>query len=250
MILSNKKDDSNEGPKSLEEVVAESKRQRKRNERLIMLGTIVLVILAFVSIVLLNLNKSQGSTTPGADQVTATPTAELSTELPSEVIERSVSPQSEAEAKAQALDNLAFVLEGLRTDEASLDATLTALGNGDYSSIPEDVRDLIYIPEGNQDIDSLLGSYEKTSLQSLVSIGTYGVSGEGKTYTGSEKDLSEIIYMPETGLMYLPLSSIKDAKASSYIFEMVYVDSQWKIIPINVLVQTYQSSLTSATNSQ
>lgn len=249
-MLTKKDKGNSDKPKTLEEVVAESKKRTKRNERLIMLGTLVAVILVFISIVFFNLNKGQRGTTPGADQTTATATATLSTESPSQVIERSVSPQSEAEAKAQALDNLAFILESVKTDEVSLDATLSTLESGDYSSIPEDVRNLIYIPEGNQDIDSLLGSYEKTSLQSLVSIGTYGISGEGKTYTNSEKDLSEIIYMPETGLMYVPLNSIKDAKTSSYIFEMVYVDSQWKLIPINVLVQTYQSSLSSSTGSQ
>lgn len=204
------------------EELARDKNKTKRSPRVLMFVSVGAILLALVA----------GSFFAGR---MSNPAASSDTpETPVSQVEASVSGKSVEEDQKDSLKAAQDLLNASSTDGSYQDR-MTAIEDGDVSSVTEEMADGVYFSEAMESEAARVSTY-----QSLVALS--GVMLEdGEASPNSENEWQNVQVDSAHGIAYVPLGVFTGTDVP-FTFEMVYVDGEWKLAPFSLLQAIKMSS--------
>lgn len=150
-------------------------------------------------------------------------------------VDASVSGKSVEEDQKAALKASQDLLNASVTDSGSYQERMTAIEQGDISTVTEEMSNGVYFSESMNSEAARVSTY-----QSLVALS--GVMLEdGEASPNSENEWQNVQVDSAHGIAYVPLGIFTGTDVP-FTFEMVYVDGEWKLAPFSLLQAIKMSS--------
>lgn len=228
MATEGKKTQNNGEPENLEDIISKIKEKEKKKVN-IPAKVGIISVAAFVALTgaVGAFSSFSGSENNSAIGKVSTPDTQK--------VERSLTGKPSSENVKEAGDKAALILNGAKLQEGqTLDGVVSSIEDGDFSVVSESVQKNIHIPENITEEEK--ETLKKRAYQTVLSLSNIGFK-DISTIEVEEDSGSSILSDSEMGTVYVPLTSMKGAPSNPVVFEMVYVDDEWKLAPVSTITQ-------------
>lgn len=166
----------------------------------------------------------------GAEQLGSNPTATPTVSYTATQVVDSVTGKTPDEDKQDAVNALKTILASYKTSEGTYQQRVANIEAGDNSTISEEMENAVHF-YGSFETDTELQSI---TYQSLVSI-SGGTLGNQDPILYREDAWQVVEVDSQKGVAYVPVSIFTGSDSIPLVFEMVYIDGQWKVSPYSLL---------------